>query len=68
MSRVISKNRRFRPDTNYTGSLAFPADTAGHAADAYYGPNFSVPDGGLTAGLLGGALVGIGALRRKLAI
>jgi len=28
----------------------------------------TVPDGGLTAGLLGGALMGIGALRRKLAI
>jgi hypothetical protein len=28
----------------------------------------NVPDGGLTAGLLGGALIGIGALRRKLAI
>ena len=28
----------------------------------------NVPDGGLTAGLLGGALIGIGALRRKLSI
>jgi hypothetical protein len=27
-----------------------------------------VPDGGLTAGLLGGALLGIGALRRKLSV
>jgi VPDSG-CTERM motif len=36
-------------------------------ATAIFGPNFqySVPDGGATLMLLGGALVGLGALRRK---
>jgi hypothetical protein len=34
---------------------------------AFYVNLPSVPDGGLTAGLLGAALVGVGALRRKLA-
>jgi len=37
-----------------SGTLAFPAVPP------------SVPDGGLTIGLLGGALAGLGALRRKL--
>jgi hypothetical protein len=30
--------------------------------------NAAVPDGGLTVGFLGGALVGLGALRRKLSV
>jgi hypothetical protein len=32
---------------------------------AWFGPNLSVPDGGATLMLLGGALVGLAALRRK---
>jgi len=36
-------------------------------ATALSGP-VGVPDGGLTAGLLGGALAGLGALRRKLSV
>jgi hypothetical protein len=35
--------------------------------DAGSSPN-DAPDGGLTAGLLGGALIGLGALRRKLSV
>jgi hypothetical protein len=46
------------------GSLDIP--TIGYAPPIF-GPNFqySVPDGGATLMLLGGALVGIGTLRRK---
>jgi hypothetical protein len=52
---------------DYASVLSNPFDPAPH--DGYFGPNFAVcPDGGLTAGLLGGALIGIGALRRKLSI
>jgi hypothetical protein len=58
---------------DYTTSLAFPTSTVSHAADAYYGPNFSVvspvstvPDGGLTALLLGAGLVGLVLARRRL--
>ncbi len=53
---------------HYGSSFTFPQDTANHAADAYYGPNFSiesVPDGGLTAVLLGVGIFGLGFARRK---
>ena len=69
------------PLINYTGQtydyttagLTFPQSTSGHAADAYYGPSFSivsrtasVPDGGLTALLLGTSFAGLSCIRRKL--
>jgi hypothetical protein len=59
---------------DYTSVPAFPTFTAGHAPDAYYGPDFSIgtngvsgaaPDGGLTALLLGASFTGMGWLRRK---
>jgi len=68
----------FLVGTSYTGTAA----TSGTLGLMYWDSNYpdnsgsitanvtvgSVPDGGLTAGLLGGALIGLGALRRKLAI
>ena len=40
--------------------------TANMGYGAYYGPNFGIPDGGMTAGLLGLGLAGLAGLRRRL--
>jgi len=54
-----------------SGSEAYPTSVDSGPANRYDAGTFeftAVPDGGLTAGLLGGALIGIGALRRKFSI
>jgi hypothetical protein len=58
---------------DYTSAgLAFPTATASHAADAYYGPNFSIgpalatPDGGMTMLLLGMSFGALKVIRGKL--
>lgn len=70
----------FNPQLFYiggeTGNLTFnaPVNTAANGGTGRYGlsfyslysPTTSVPDGGSTIALLGSALVGVGALRRKL--
>ena len=53
----------------YDGSpgLTLPTDNYSAQEKAYFGPNFATPDGGVTAGLLGLALLGIAGLRRRTA-
>jgi hypothetical protein len=50
--------------------IAFPTTIdnwgGGGPTDRYAAGTFAIPDGGMTAGLLGGALIGLQALRRKL--
>ena len=48
----------------YNSSAVFPNTPWVHTS--YYGPNFSTPDAGATAGLLGLGLAGLGWLRRRL--
>ncbi len=50
----------------YSGMADFGFDASGDPALQSNGPSDSTPDGGLTVALLGGALAGLGALRRKL--
>jgi len=52
-------------DAGHGGVLEFPSGT--DSTTGLWGPNLrSVPDGGMTIALLGGALMGLAALRRKL--
>jgi hypothetical protein len=64
------------PGVTYAGSRAiegnaFPTNDAFNLPNSYFGPNFQfttagVPDSGSTVSLLGCALLGLAALRRKL--
>jgi hypothetical protein len=61
-----SSGRFWQGDQNQVSSVGF-SDTYDGFTFAVVNTNASVPDGGMTALLVGGALLGAGALRRRFA-